>query len=288
MPEIRILRPADQTVLEDFLAPRTDASIFLLANSRRAGLEDRSGRFQGTYIGAFEDDRMVGVVAHYWLKNLVFQTPLEYLRDLLDAVAAVGVRPIEGLVGPAAQVARAAELLGLADAAVQFDDQEGLYALELAALVVPRDLAAGRVRGRRIQRRDLDQVTAWRVAYSVELLNDDDTPALRNRCRADMESSLARGDTWVLEDGGRPVAVSSFNAALAEVVQVGGVWTPPERRGRGYARAVVAASLRDARAEGVGRGVLFTGDGNGPAIRAYRALGFRRVGDYRVVLLRTS
>lgn len=101
-----------------------------------------------------------------------------------------------------------------------------------------------------------------------------------------MESSLERGDTWLLEDDGRPVAVTSFNAALAEVVQVGGVWTPPDRRGRGYGRAVVAASLLDARAEGVGRTVLFTGEANEPAIRAYLALGFQRVGDYRVVLLR--
>lgn len=286
MPEIRILRPADQTVLEDFLEPRLDSSLFLLGNSRRAGLEDRGGRFEGTYFGAFEDARMVGVVAHFWLRNLALQTPPEHLRDLLDAVVAAGVRPIEGLVGPAAQVARAVEILGLAAAALQFDEEEGLYALGLAALAVPPVLEAGRVRGRRIARGDLDLVTAWRIAYCVELLNDDDTPELRGRCRADIESSLARGDTWVLEDAGRPVAASSFNAALAEVVQVGGVWTPPELRGRGYGRAVVAASLVDARADGVGRAVLFTGDANEPAIRAYRSLGFRRVGDYRLVLLR--
>jgi len=286
MAEIRILRPTDRTALEDFLAPRLDSSIFLLSNSRRAGFEDRGGRFEGTYFGAFEDARMVGVVAHYWLRNLVLQTPPDYLEALLGAAVAAGVRPIEGLVGPGAQVARAVGILGLADAALQFDDQEGLYALELAALALPPALAAGRVRGRRAERHDLDLVAAWRVAYCVELLNDDDTPQLRDRCRAEMEASLERGDTWVLEDAGRPVAVSSFNAALAEVVQVGGVWTPPEHRGRGYGRAAVAASLRDAAAEGVGRAVLFTGDANVPAIRTYRALGFRRVGDYRVVLLR--
>lgn len=285
MPEIRVLRPQDQTALEDFLGPRMDSSILLLSNSRRAGLEDRGGRFEGTYVGAFEGGRMVGVVAHYWLKNLVLQTPPEHLPALLDAVVAAGARPIGGLLGPSAQVARAVEVLGLADAALQFDEQEGLYALELAALAVPPALDAGRLRGRRIERRDLDQATAWRVAYTVEALNDDDTPELRDRCRADMESSLERGDTWVLDDDGRLVAMTSFNAALAEVVQVGGVWTPPELRGRGYGRGVVAASLLDARAEGVGRGVLFTGDGNAPAIRAYLALGFRLVGDYRLVLL---
>jgi predicted GNAT family acetyltransferase len=63
-------------------------------------------------------------------------------------------------------------------------------------------------------------------------------------------------------------------------VQVGGVWTPPARRGRGYARAAVAGSLLDARARGVTRGVLFTAQENRPAQRAYEALGFQVVGDY--------
>ncbi len=42
------------------------------------------------------------------------------------------------------------------------------------------------------------------------------------------------------------------------------------------------------RAEGVGAAVLFTGDDNVSAVRAYAALGFRRIGDYRVVLLREA
>ena len=56
--------------------------------------------------------------------------------------------------------------------------------------------------------------------------------------------------------------------------------------GRGYGRAVVAASLLDARAQGVGKAVLFTGLENLPARRAYAALGFQPLADYRLVLLR--
>jgi predicted GNAT family acetyltransferase len=63
------------------------------------------------------------------------------------------------------------------------------------------------------------------------------------------------------------------------------VWTPPELRGRGYARAVVAGSLLAVRVEGIRRAVLFTDDDNVQAQRAYVALGFARVGDYGIVLL---
>ena len=62
------------------------------------------------------------------------------------------------------------------------------------------------------------------------------------------------------------------------------IYTPPALRGRGFAKAVVAASLLVARDRGSSRAVLFTN--NPSAARAYEALGFRRIGDYSLVLLR--
>jgi predicted GNAT family acetyltransferase len=97
---------------------------------------------------------------------------------------------------------------------------------------------------------------------------------------------LDEGDTWILERQGEPVAMSGFNTAIAEAVQVGGVYTPPALRRRGYGRCVVAASLLDARAEGVSQAILFTGEANLPAQRVYTALGFEPIGDYRLVILR--
>ena len=91
---------------------------------------------------------------------------------------------------------------------------------------------------------------------------------------------------WLVEHNGKPVACTAFNSATKEAVQVGGVWTPPELRGRGYARCAVAASLLDARAEGVDKAILFTGVNNISAQKAYVALGFEHVGDYRILLLR--
>ena len=293
MPAIRVLRPGDEPRLETFLGPRLESSLFLLSNSRRAGLEDRGEPFQGTYYAAVRppaadgtaDAEIAGVIAHYWQGNLVLQAA-GHLEALLEAASKRVRRPIRGLLGPAAQVARARELLGWSDDQLQFDEQEGLYALSLAELAVPEALGAGRVRGRRIEPRDLETVAAWRLGYHLEALGSKDTPELREQCRAEMAGSLERGDSWVLEDGGEQVAMTSFNATLDEAVQVGGVWTPAEGRGRGYGRAAVAVSLLDARDQGVERAILFTGDDNLPAIRAYAALGFRRIGDYRIVFRR--
>jgi len=83
----------------------------------------------------------------------------------------------------------------------------------------------------------------------------------------------------------RPVAYSVFNAMLPDIVQIGGVWTPPECRGRGYARSVVAGSLVAARTQGVARAVLFADPLNAAARAAYLSIGFAIVGDYGLVLL---
>jgi predicted GNAT family acetyltransferase len=60
------------------------------------------------------------------------------------------------------------------------------------------------------------------------------------------------------------------------------VFTPQALRGRGYARAVVAGSLAQARSAGVARAVLFTPRPD--AVAGYRAVGFEQIGRYGVVL----
>jgi predicted GNAT family acetyltransferase len=285
MPELRVLQPGDQSALEAFLLPQVDSAMFLLGNMRAAGLADDGRRYTGTYVAALHGEAIVGVVAHYWNGNLVLQAPVR-LDALWRAAVAASQRPVTGVIGPAEQVRIVKQGLGVDSASTQLDEVEELYSLYLKDLMVPTALSSGRCLGRRIEPRDLDLITEWRIAFSRESLGELPTPRLLERCRAAVERSMQEGRTWILEDGGRPVATSSFNAAVAEAVQMGGVWTPPELRRRGYGRSAVAASLLDARSQLVRKAILFTGKENVAAQRAYGALGFRCVGDYRLLLLR--
>jgi predicted GNAT family acetyltransferase len=99
-----------------------------------------------------------------------------------------------------------------------------------------------------------------------------------------MQRSQAEGRNFALEQDGALVAYAGYNAATPGCVQIGGVWTPPALRGRGHARAVVAGALLLARARGVARSILFTGEDNRASQTAYRALGYERVGDYGLIL----
>ena len=282
---------AGVTVLEAFLLPRIASSMFLLGNMRAAGLSDRGERFCGTYVGAFEGEELVGVLAHYW-NGVVMPQAGEHVDALWRAAVAASDRGVTGAIGPAGQVTTIRD--GLLSAAVKggvvpvprMDEREPLFELQLDALSVPEAPASGRVNGRLAEPRDLETLSAWRAAYEVETLGSVGSPKLRADARAAVVRQTGDGSLWVLESGGALVALTGFNTRTAEAVQVGGVYTPPEWRRRGYGRCVVAASLLGARDTGAELGVLFTSENNVPAQRAYTALGFRPVGAFRLWLLR--
>jgi predicted GNAT family acetyltransferase len=287
-PTIRILKAGDEAVLEAFLVPQIETSMFLIGNQRLAGLVDNGERYQGTYAAIFQAGRITGVVAHYWNQNLVLQAAVADLLVLVAKAVEGSGRPVRGLIGPSDQVEVVKQALAIDASNVQMDETEKLYSLALDELVVPVSLASGRVKGRRIEAGDLDLLAEWEAGYAIEAIGEIDSPELRQRCREQTERAIREQQTWVLEEAGRPVARSAFNTVIAEAVQVGGVWTPPELRSRGYGRAAVEASLLDARAEGVRTSILFTGEDNIPAQKAYEALGYRCIGDYRIVLLRSG
>jgi len=90
--------------------------------------------------------------------------------------------------------------------------------------------------------------------------------------------SLAR-----IEDG-RVVFKAELGTVALGVTQVQGVWVEPEMRGRGIARAGMAAVVEYARAHVAPTVSLYVNSYNSAAIRAYDAVGFRQVGTFATIL----
>jgi predicted GNAT family acetyltransferase len=284
--EVRVLHTGDEPQAAALLAAHADSSLFLRRTLAATGVLDHGARNQGPWAGAFEAGRLLAVASHTRFGTVTMQAPVHAGAVARAAVMASG-RPIGGFIGPRAQTLAARVAFGLEGAPMRVESHEGLYALPLDALVVPVPLANGAWRCRRARPEDTDHLVEWRVRYLVETDGREDDAETRASSREDVERGFAEHAGWVLEADGAPVAYQQFNAMLPDVVQVGGVWTPPPLRGRGYGRAVVAGALLAMRAEGVTRGVLFTGDANVAARRAYAALGFERVGDWGLLFLKT-
>ncbi len=282
-----MLVPGDEPALANFFAAYPDTTLFFQNNTRRGGLVDGGAVYQGTYVAAFEGDAIVALAAHCWNGNVLLEAPRELAAIAREAVRASG-RAVSGIVGPRDQVVAARSALGLDDASAYMDSAEDLFALDLARLRVPEPLAQGAVTCRLPRDAEVRMLAAWRRDYRTQHLHEPDDAALATKCREEIERHHRQQHHFVLEREGEVVAYAAYNAETPTCVQIGGVWTPPDLRGRGFARAAVAGALLAARERGVPRSVLFTETDNHFAKSAYRALGYERIGDYGLLMFATS
>jgi GNAT superfamily N-acetyltransferase len=277
-----ILKPGDEPALERLLSTRAETSMFLRSNSQKAGLTDRGEKLQATYAAVWEGEEIVAVAAHCWNGIVLVQAPEpRHIDDVVRLAVETSGRAVKGFSGAWEQVVAARRTLGLEGQAAMLDSREDLFALDLSKLAVPRALATGEWICRTPAPGELSLLATWRAAYYVEAIGETPGPLVDARALQDVRNSDAQ---WVVAIDGEPRAYSGFNARLPDMVQIGGVYTPPTLRGGGYARAVVAGSLLSARSAGVRRAILFTGQDNVAARRAYLALGFEIIGDFGLVM----
>ena len=279
----RPIEPFDRSQLDAFLLKHRDTSIFIRSNLQRSGLQFQPKPYHAHYVGAFSGVNLIGVAAHCWNGMLLIQAT-EKIAELARATVAYSGRKVSGFCGPLDQVREAQSALDLSGVPAAINEDEWLYGLDLANIFVPGILQQGAVTVRPPLPAERDLLCAWRLAYDIETLGSTDSPETRERSTRVLDQQIADGNAWVALEKDRPVSLSAFNAALPDIVQLGGIYTPPELRGRGFAKASVAGSLLQARDRGASRAVLFTS--NPSAARSYEAVGFQRLGDYGLVLLR--
>jgi len=278
-----ILREAtrDDTLrLDAFLAKRHETSMFLRGNLRdySIGRSDHPNAMR--YFLREKGGAIQGVTAISNGGTLMVQAP--------DGIAEIALFMKENLpqdteytamLGESGQVAELREAFGMQDAPTTFDDVEPLFSLDLDNLVVPANRGSSL---RKPVNEDLAVLEKWAFAYMIETGLGQDNEETRAKSKHDAAERMKSGKMRVLVKNGDLVAQTAFNAVLPDTVQVGGVYTPPERRVRGYARLAVALHLAEARAAGVKNAVLFSADEN--ASRAYRAIGFEQIGHYTITL----
>lgn len=263
----------DRPAIEAFLTRYITTSMFPLSNLRRYGMAGGHPRAMRFWLrwqaGALVD--VLGVSE----EGMVFpQCPTSPWGDV--KVVLYG-HSVKGILGDAAQVAALRTALGLSGDP-GLDKAEPLYALSLDDLVMP-DLAGFRLVPLKDAPRAL--VVGWRRAYLEEVLPMPGEDSAMTAVK-DIVGYLEADTHRVLYEGDTPVAMTGFNAVLPEAVQIGGVYTPPALRARGYARRAVALHLAQAQAAGTKTASLFAASPQ--ACKAYEAIGFRRTGDFRILI----
>ncbi|BAJ30530.1 MULTISPECIES: GNAT family N-acetyltransferase [Kitasatospora] len=158
------------------------------------------------------------------------------------------------------------------------ESDERLY--RLGELTPPPAPPAGR--SRLASAADRELLGRWLAAFCVEAgVRGPDDPLL------EADQRIAAGTLLLWEDAdGRVVSMAGASPAVAGMSRIGPVYTPRERRGRGYASALTAAASAHARAGGAAEVLLYTDLANPTSNAIYQRIGYVPVGDSAHVAFR--
>ncbi|MFJ9697464.1 GNAT family N-acetyltransferase [Kitasatospora sp. NPDC101183] len=190
------------------------------------------------------------------------------------AAAGPGFTELTGVGGGAAAVRAFADAwAGATGATWSVRAEERLY--RLGRLTDPARPAAGRHRLAGPADRELA------IRWYGEFLAEVDVPPMDVPKAVD--DRIADGGLHLWEDGGVPVALVGASPVLAGMSRIGPVYTPADRRGRGYASAATAAASAYVLTQGAAEVLLYTDLANPTSNSVYRQIGYRPVEDCLVV-----
>jgi len=140
----------------------------------------------------------------------------------------------------------------------------------------PPEGVAGRPRVATVE--DTQLLVAWIAAFTDEALGDTHSPAADTERM--VEGRLADSNSGFLlwEDDG-PVSLAGWGGPTPNGIRIGPVYTPPDRRSRGYGSAVTAAVSTDQLAAGRRFCFLYTDLANPTSNKIYMDIGYEPICD---------
>ena len=130
-----------------------------------------------------------------------------------------------------------------------------------------------------LEPRDRDLLARWVVAFSSEAMPE--APQIPDpEAVADRWIARVGRIGYVWEDGtGEVVSMVGASGETPHGIRIGPVYTPPERRARGYASSLTAAASQDQLDRGRQFVFLFTDLANPTSNKIYQAIGYKPVCD---------
>jgi hypothetical protein len=244
------------------------------------GVADSAGRspdfFDGPpYLAVVRDDTEVVAAAlctppyNLVLSEVDDPQAVDLLVDDLSATS------LPGVVGPPAAARSFAERwVARNGGSWQVRMEERIYAMQR---ILPPRLTEGRMR--EADASDQPLMESWLDSFAREAMPTEATGQIR---RTLQEWRRGNRRFWLWE-AGEPVSLVGAGARTPHGVRIGPVYTPPERRGRGYASALTAGVSALYLAEGRRFCFLYTDLANPTSNRIYQAIGYEPVTDALMV-----
>jgi GNAT superfamily N-acetyltransferase len=222
----------------------------------------------GRYWLAIEKEEVVGVVLQSPLTFEATLSPMDLhvVEAMVGAIAEAGVA-LPGVNGDAATAAKFAGSWSERRKAAATPHQGS----RLYEWLEPGQTTEISGRLRRAVVSDRALMVAWCRDFSHELGLPADDTAVR------VDRWMAAGELWLWDDG-EAMSMAVGRTPAEGVVRVSGVYTPADKRNRGYAAACVHALSQHLRDAGY-RCILFTDLANPTSNSIYRRIGYRAVAE---------
>lgn len=127
------------------------------------------------------------------------------------------------------------------------------------------------------------QIVATNSARVIQHELDYDPRRLHGDFEAGVRSMIDGGLVWVGEHAGRICFFCNAGPRSEATLQLQGIWTPPELRGRGLATAALGAIAQELLKTNPTLS-LYVNDFNANAIALYERVGFKEAGELRTIL----
>lgn len=265
--QIRRLSEADSESILAFAYEREKENIFLIESFRREAPFDMN-----VYIGVFENRTLIGIGTYYGLFQslTVHAQKMGIIDQLTDCIVRLD-RPIEAVPDLQEYAGRTIERLKYHGLQPKTIRKETFYILEKGhfhdhpLLDVKSATSA-----------DIDDIVLLSRLINEPERKGTVTDVERSRVHAPYDCILRNNNNELLSN-------ATIHGYSDHYALVGGVATHPEHRRKGCAKGVVCFLCRKWLTEGK-KILLFCSDTNEPAIRTYKALGFKTIGKYLIAL----
>ncbi|MCL2803963.1 MAG: GNAT family N-acetyltransferase [Micrococcales bacterium] len=284
--KLRVLRLSQLAAAIEFCRQAGPSGV--LAGARI--LDRQSGRLPAGEVwaitagpiraGGIDEHRRVRALAWSGANLMPVGANTEQAQALARHAAGLGQRPCASIVGPAEAVMAMWQILRPG-----WGQARDIWSNQLLMEISGPPLVAADPRVRLARPDEADQVIPAAAAMFAEELGVP-PPGPSGTYNAFVRQMVAHGAIYVrMAEGGQGVEFKAdLGAVLGDIAQVQGVWTDPALRGKGLAKAGMAAVVAQTRARGTPRLSLYVNSFNIPAVAAYRRVGFEQVGTFATIM----
>ncbi|MDO6354636.1 GNAT family N-acetyltransferase [Caloramator sp. CAR-1] len=272
---IRKLFEIDRKIVEEYLKRNHIETTFLIGNIKYFGIENNKElRRCGDYYGYFEKSELKGILPFYNLGSCIphyeSEGAIPYFVELMKD------REFKYLLG----MRRVIEPLYK-----NLKDVKSIGNISDDAYYINKNLIEFQCKDIEIKNYyelDLDLAAEFLVEASQIGFGRDDA-SVEEAKKTLVQRPVEEDYLFAIKDG-KMVATACIQATTDEISQIGGVYTTPKERGKGYCKAVVSELCRII----IERGkipTLMVRKNNTSAVKAYEALGFEFYDDYMIIEL---